>query len=170
MYICELASYKRLMIAGMLADLTVEHQSIVRQTDVADPDPVEVPQLMRRFVVRMELLFMQGEVLRMEHSFTAQISKFLKKPSVLLVKKMRFCLPDQLKTLPNSSPLSGCVQLLGMCCAASAQQCQTQRGRYVSPVFFAQPAGPLEAWSTSSESVDAESIHRYIPAGKAREP
>ena len=36
----ELASYKRLMIAGMLADLTVEHQSIVRQTDVADLDPV----------------------------------------------------------------------------------------------------------------------------------
>jgi hypothetical protein len=48
----ELAKYNRLMIAGMLADFTVEHQLMVRHTDVADPDPVEVPQLMRQFVAR----------------------------------------------------------------------------------------------------------------------
>ena len=118
----ELASYKRLMIAGMLADLTVEHQSIVRQTDVADPDPVEVPQLMRQFVVRMELLFMQGEVLCMEHSFTAQILKFLKKPSVLLVKKVAVLFARPAEDAAKFEPLERMRAIIGnvLCCLSAA--------------------------------------------------
>ena len=92
-----LAQYNRLMIAGMLADLTVEHQACVRQTDTADPDPADLPFQLHKFESRIDLLFMQGHVMKMEHSFTSQISKFLREPSLLLVKKyaILFARPDR---------------------------------------------------------------------------
>ena len=83
----ELASYNRLMIAGMMGDLTMEHQLIVRHTDESDPDPAELPQLMEKFIARVNLLFVKGEVLHMKHSFTAQMLKLFEKPSVVLVKR-----------------------------------------------------------------------------------
>ena len=67
-------------------------------------------------------------------------------------------------------PLERMRAIIGnvLCCLSAAMPDTAWQVRF--SCFFAQPAGPLEAWSTSSESVDAESIHRYIPAGKAREP
>ena len=38
----ELDQYNRLMIAGRLADLTVEHQYCVRQEDIVDPDVLAI--------------------------------------------------------------------------------------------------------------------------------
>ena len=60
---------------------------MVRPTDEHDPDPADVPQLIQKFIAREELLFVKGEVLRLQHSFTAQIINFLEKPSVVLVRK-----------------------------------------------------------------------------------
>ena len=54
---------------------------------MSDPDPAELPQLMEKFIARVNLLFVKGEVLHMKHSFTAQMLKFLEKPSVVLVKR-----------------------------------------------------------------------------------
>ena len=84
-----IAPYRRLVIAGLLADLTVEHHKCVRETDVEDPDPAEIAHQLARFESRVRVLFMQGHVWSMQNSYTMQILKFFEKPSVLLVKKNR---------------------------------------------------------------------------------
>ena len=55
----------------------------------------------------MKVLFFQGHVLKMRHSFTAQILKLLEKPSVSLVKKFAilFSKPDRSQTEPMFEPL-----------------------------------------------------------------
>jgi len=58
------------MIAGMMGDLTMEHQLLVRHTDQHDPDPVEVPQLIQKFIARVNLLFVKGGAPNMQHSYT----------------------------------------------------------------------------------------------------
>ena len=70
-------------------------KAIVRQTDTSDPDPAEVPKLMGTFFGRMDLLFSHGHVVNMEHSFTAQILRFLRFPSIILAKKyaVMFAIP-----------------------------------------------------------------------------
>ena len=50
----ELAQYNRFMIAGMLADLTVEHHICVRQADTVGPDPAGFPDQLQAYQIRIE--------------------------------------------------------------------------------------------------------------------
>ena len=53
----QLASYKRLMIAGMLGDLALEHQLCVHRADTRDPDPAELDVCVLRFNQRVLVPF-----------------------------------------------------------------------------------------------------------------
>ena len=69
----------------MLADLTVEHQTRVRQTDIAHPDLADLPLLLHRFASLIGALFFEGHVVKMEHLVISQIPRFLQGLSALLV-------------------------------------------------------------------------------------
>ena len=156
-----LAPYKRLMISGLLADLTVEHQICVRQTDVSDPDPAELPLIMRRFENRVDILFTQGEVLRMEHSFTAQILKFLEKPSVLLVKKyaVLFAKPSADDQAAIFEPLQRMRAIAGnvLACMRAALP-DTAWQVQLSCFLFAECVGAIAPGPCSSQSDDSETF------------
>jgi len=139
----ELSKFNRLMIAGMLADLTVEHQQMVRPTDTADPDPVEVPQLMRQFAARVDLLFIKGEVLRMEYSFTAQIIRFLQKPSLLLVKKLAVLFATPAGQTAKFEPLERMRAIVGnvLVCLQAALPENSWQVQF-SCFFLPSPLGP----------------------------
>ena len=78
----EIAPYRRFTLAGMLADLTVEHRHAVLETDTGDPDPSMTEGLLIRFEERCRILFMEGQIFsaEMKHTFTAQVVAFYKKP------------------------------------------------------------------------------------------
>ena len=80
----EISSYLRLMIAGMLGDLIVEHQRAVRESDVQDPDVTQVMVGHYRFMDVAKMLFMEGQIMVTENTYTAQILKFFQQPSVIL--------------------------------------------------------------------------------------
>ena len=131
------APYRRLVIAGLLADLTVEHHKCVRETDVEDPDPAEIAHQLARFESRVRVLFMQGHVWSMQNSYTMQILKFFEKPSVLLVKKSRSCLRGQTRKTgrPFLNRLSGCEQSQAMCWHACERRCPKPHGSTTSAPF-----------------------------------
>ena len=132
-----IAPYRRLVIAGLLADLTVEHHKCVRETDVEDPDPAEIAHQLARFESRVRVLFMQGHVWSMQNSYTMQILKFFEKPSVLLVKKSRSCLRGQTRKTgrPFLNRLSGCEQSQAMCWHACERRCPKPHGSTTSAPF-----------------------------------
>ena len=51
----QIASYKRLMLIGLLADLTHEHQRLVHETGTSDPDPTNTILLIERFKTRCKV-------------------------------------------------------------------------------------------------------------------
>ena len=91
----------------------------------------------------MELLFMQGEVLRMEHSFTAQILKFLKKPSVLLVKKVAVLFARPAEDAAKFEPLERMRAIIGnvLCCLSAAMPDTAWQVRF-SCFVLPSPLGP----------------------------
>ena len=93
-----IALFNRLMLAGLLADLTYEHYLAVRESDIADPDPTLVLRNLMRFEQRCKVLFTDGLIMSdsMENTFTASIIAFYKKPTMLFAAKhaVLFAMPD----------------------------------------------------------------------------
>lgn len=92
-----MAPFRRFMLAGLLADLTVEHQKAVRETDTADPDPCLVSQQLARFRLRCRVLFTEGQVYVIKETFTSNILRFYKDPSAIFVGKeaLLFAMPQE---------------------------------------------------------------------------
>ncbi len=90
-----ISGYCRLMIAGMMADLTVEHQMAVLCTDKGDPDVTQVLATELRFENVVKVLFFEGQIMITQNTYTAQILKFFKKPSVVFAAEeaLLFAMP-----------------------------------------------------------------------------
>ena len=93
----QIAPYPRMMIAGMMGDLTCEHHAALRPTDTKDPDPGDVDLILVRLKQRLKLLFVEGEVMRLPNTYTGQILKFLANPSAVLSGRhaVLFGMPDR---------------------------------------------------------------------------
>ena len=95
--ITQIAPYPRMMIAGMMGDLTCEHHAALRPTDAKDPDPGDVDLTLLRLKQRLKLLFAEGEVMRLPNTYTGQILKFLENPSAVFSGRhaVLFGMPDR---------------------------------------------------------------------------
>ena len=72
----EVCSYNVLMVAGLLADLVVEHQKCVREVDQAELDPAMVGAYIHKFKQRVRVLFTEGQIMKLKHCYTAQVIDF----------------------------------------------------------------------------------------------
>ena len=92
----EIASYRRLMIAGLLADLCVEHHKAIRQAGTETCDPAMVASYLADFEKVVRLLFMEGQIMTLRNSYTSQVIRFFQNPSVLFERKhaVLFVRPD----------------------------------------------------------------------------
>jgi len=79
--------YRRMMLTGMMADLTWEHRLCVKWSDTVDPAPEEVMDQLDAFLLRSRILFTEGLIMgeSMTDTFTAQILKFYRDPKFLQV-------------------------------------------------------------------------------------
>jgi hypothetical protein len=82
-----LAPYRRMMLTGMMADLTWEHRLCVKWSDTLDPAPEEVMDQLDAFLHKARILFTEGLIMgeSMKDTFTAQIVKFYREPKFLQV-------------------------------------------------------------------------------------
>ena len=67
----------RLLLGGMLADLSAEHYSWVATGDAANPDASTVMDRMDRFYNRLDVLFLQGQVLKMRDTYAGETLEYL---------------------------------------------------------------------------------------------
>ena len=82
-----IAPYTRLMLAGMIADMMLEHMTLTMRSDVYDPDPTIVERDLIQFERRMQVLFLEGQIMVTQDTYTAQILLFFTKPSVIFSQK-----------------------------------------------------------------------------------
>ena len=68
----EIASYRRLMVAGLLADLCVEHHKAIRQADTETCDPAMVAAYLSDFERVVRVLFMDGQIMTLRNSSQAR--------------------------------------------------------------------------------------------------
>ena len=68
----------RLLLGGMLADLAAEHYTWVATGDEANPDASTVIDRMDSFYGRLDVLFLQGHVLKMPDTYTGATLEYLK--------------------------------------------------------------------------------------------
>ena len=69
----------RLLLGGMLADLSAEHYSWVATGDTANPDASTVIDRMDRFYNRLDVLFLQGQVLKIRDTYTGETLEYLQR-------------------------------------------------------------------------------------------
>ena len=69
----------RLLLGGMLADLSAEHYSWVATGDTANPDASTVIDRMGRFYNRLDVLFLQGQVLKIRDTYTGETLEYLQR-------------------------------------------------------------------------------------------
>ena len=72
----EVCSHPVLMVAGLLADLCVEHHKCVREVDQEALDPAMVGAYIHKFKQRVRILFTEGHVMTLKHCYTAQVIDF----------------------------------------------------------------------------------------------
>ena len=86
--LCELVSYRRLVMAGLLADLSSMHREWVRQADLDDPQVEEVARADECFRAKLDLWFTKGAVMSSgaDKTYTSQVIIFLKKRMTLYFK------------------------------------------------------------------------------------
>ena len=68
----------RLLLGGMLADLSAEHYSWVATGDEANPDASTVMDRVDHFRSRLDVLFLQGHILKMEDTYTGATLAYLR--------------------------------------------------------------------------------------------
>ena len=131
-------------------------EAIVRRTDTADPDPAEVPKLLHTFFGRLDLLFMEGYIVNMEHSFTAQIMRFLRSPSVILIKKyaVLFARPEASQSDAILEPLERMREIcknVKACLQASMPESSWQV--QFSAFWLPSPIGPTQPGRPASQAL-----------------
>ena len=72
---------ERLLLGGLLADLSVEHYDWVSGGDKGNPDTSTTMARFERFLHRLDVLFMDGMILRLPESYTGVTLKFLEETS-----------------------------------------------------------------------------------------
>ncbi len=79
----------RLLLAGMIADLTHEFSKYVHSGDFNNPDPMRTARAANLLHTRNHVLFIEGLILckSSERTFTGQILKFLSKPQIVDFEK-----------------------------------------------------------------------------------
>lgn len=117
-----LAPFKRMVLAGMMADLTWEHRKAVIWSDDRDPDPSEIVAQLEGFLYRIQVLIGGGMIFsaEMTHTFTAQIIKFYREPKILQVKKYAHWLSLPAKREEFFEPLERMRAIVGNIEAALA--------------------------------------------------
>jgi len=86
----------RLVLSAMLADLTTEHQTACRHSDVSDPDPTQVSRSLALFKTRALFLFRDGNIMLSTGTFTRQMLDLLGPGFALLAgnRSYVYALPD----------------------------------------------------------------------------
>ena len=69
---------KRLVLGGLLADLSAEHYTWVASGDKKHPVTTEVMRRAEDFLERLRVLFQEGAIISMKNSYTGQTLEFLK--------------------------------------------------------------------------------------------
>ena len=97
--LARMCPYLRLMISGMMADLTREHHECVHGEDTDDPDPSRAGKHLHKFEYRCKILFEDGLIMSRDvtNTFTAEILDFLHSPQLLFSRKhaYMFALPAE---------------------------------------------------------------------------
>ena len=83
MYLQELGgeNSSRLLLGGLLADLSAEHYSWVVSTDGSNPDATKVQERADAFLERLRTLFDDAMILTLPDTYTGVTLQFLKKSS-----------------------------------------------------------------------------------------
>ena len=68
----------RVLLGGLLADLSVEHRKWVATGDEAYPDPTTAEERAQSFLTRIDTLFTQGMILTLPDTYTGLALDFLK--------------------------------------------------------------------------------------------
>ena len=69
----------RLLLGGLLADLSAEHYSWVATGDLANPDAATVMERRDSFYNRLDVLFLEGHIFKMPDTYTVVALEFLQK-------------------------------------------------------------------------------------------
>ena len=111
----EVCSYNVLMVAGLLADLCVEHHKCVREVDQANLDPAMVGAYIHKFKQRVRVLFTEGQIMKLKHCYTAQVIDFFRHPSVIFDRgtALMFARPDPADTDAVYEPLERIRSIVG---------------------------------------------------------
>ena len=83
-----LAPFRRMALAGMMADVTWEHRKAVMWSDDRDPDPSDIVDQLDGFLHRIRYVIGEGLIFsdQLNDTFTAQIIKFYRKHTILKFK------------------------------------------------------------------------------------
>ncbi len=73
----------RLLLGGMLTDISVEHYEWVAGGDKADPDPSTAAERAELFLHRLEVLFGQGLILTLPDTYTGEVLRFLRRGKIV---------------------------------------------------------------------------------------
>ena len=82
---------RRLLLAGFLADLAVEHYNWVASGDKANPDTTTVVERANSFCHRLEELFVKGLIVALPNTYTGETIEFLKENSYYHYRKRVRC-------------------------------------------------------------------------------
>ena len=77
------ANAPRLLLGGMLTDISVEHYHWVAGGDKNDPDPTTVTDRANLFLQRLHVLFDQGLILTLKETYTGEVLRFLRRGKIV---------------------------------------------------------------------------------------
>ena len=92
-----LEPFRRMVLAGMMADATWEHRKAVMWSDDRDPDPSDIVDQLDGFLHRIHVLIGEGLIFaeHMTDTFTAHIIQFCREPKIVQVNNMSTGCPCQ---------------------------------------------------------------------------
>ena len=77
------ANAPRLLLGGMLTDISVEHYHWVAGGDKNDPDPTTVTDRANLFLQRLHVLFDEGLILTLKETYTGEVLRFLRRGKIV---------------------------------------------------------------------------------------
>ena len=73
----------RLLLGGLLTDISVEHYHWVAGGDKNDPDPTTVTERANLFLQRLRALLDTGTILTLEETYTGEVLRFLRRGKIV---------------------------------------------------------------------------------------
>ena len=77
------ANAPRMLLGGMLTDISVEHYLFVAGGDQNDPDPSTVTDRANLFLQRLRVLFDEGLILTLKETYTGEVLHFLRRGKIV---------------------------------------------------------------------------------------